>query len=317
MKGRFQGICGAVLVLGMVGSPWCSPAVAGDGGATSFVTNPPGPGYWLLTADGDSYGYNASAMSTASSVNCVNPTPRYPTESPVTCIGLSADASGDGFWIGEAPTEYNGLGTPGYRGVVSSVGVTSDSANGSSVTYSVSGLNAPVVGVAAAPIGAWLASSDGGVFALGGASFYGSAGGIPLNKPVVGIAATPDGGGYWLVASDGGVFSYGDAQFHGSMGGKSLNAPIVGIAASPNGNGYWEVGADGGVFSFGSATFQGSTGSIRLNKPIVGMASNPDGTGYWLVASDGGVFAYGDAPFLGAATGQPLTFPVIGITSKG
>ena len=55
-----------------------------------------------------------------------------------------------------------------------------------------------------------------GIFAYGDASFYGSTGGVTLNKPVVAMAATPDGKGYWLVASDGGIFAYGDASFYGS-----------------------------------------------------------------------------------------------------
>jgi hypothetical protein len=80
--------------------------------------------------------------------------------------------------------------------------------------------------------GYWLVASDGGVFAYGDASFYGSTGGQTLNKPIVGIATTPDGKGYWLVASDGGVFAYGDASFYGSTGGQTLNKPIVGSAGA-------------------------------------------------------------------------------------
>ena len=71
--------------------------------------------------------------------------------------------------------------------------------------------------------GYWEVASDGGIFAFGGAPFYGSMGGKPLNKPIVGIASTPTGTGYWQVASDGGLFAFGGAQFHGSMGGKPLN----------------------------------------------------------------------------------------------
>ena len=71
-------------------------------------------------------------------------------------------------------------------------------------------------------------ASDGGIFSFGGAPFFGSTGGIHLNKPVVGMAATPDSQGYWLVASDGGIFAFGDAGFYGSMGGHHLNKPIVG-----------------------------------------------------------------------------------------
>jgi hypothetical protein len=160
-----------------------------------------------------------------------------------------------------------------------------------------------------------MVGSDGGIFDFGDATFWGSTGGITLNKPVVGMAATPSTSGYWLVASDGGVFSYGDARFYGSMGGKPLNEPIVGMASTPKGDGYWEVASDGGIFSFGSAQFFGSTGSMHLNKPIVGLAATPDGKGYWLVASDGGIFAYGDAQFHGSTGGQPLNKPVVGMAA--
>ncbi len=136
--------------------------------------------------------------------------------------------------------------------------------------------------------GYWEVASDGGVFGFGSAQFYGSMGAKPLNAPIVGMAAAPGGNGYWEVASDGGVFGFGSAQFYGSMGAKPLNAPIVGMAAAPGGNGYWEVASDGGVFGFGSAQFYGSMGAKPLNAPIVGMAAAPGGNGYWEVASDGG-----------------------------
>jgi lysophospholipase L1-like esterase len=78
--------------------------------------------------------------------------------------------------------------------------------------------------------GYWEVASDGGVFSFGSAQFYGSMGGKALDAPIVGMAAAPGGNGYWEVASDGGVFSFGSAQFYGSMGGKALDAPIVGMA---------------------------------------------------------------------------------------
>ena len=91
---------------------------------------------------------------------------------------------------------------------------------------------APIVGVVSNPADSnyfyagqyWLVGSDGGVFAAGGAPFYGSMGGRPLNAPIVGIATTPVGDGYWLVASDGGIFAFGGAAFLGSMGGSPLNS---------------------------------------------------------------------------------------------
>jgi hypothetical protein len=162
----------------------------------------------------------------------------------------------------------------------------------------------------------WEAAADGGIFSFGGAGFYGSMGGTPLNKPVVGMAATPDGGGYWEVASDGGIFSFGDASFYGSMGGTPLNQPVVGMASTPDGKGYWLVAADGGIFAFGDASFYGSMGGKHLNQPIVGMAATPDGDGYWLVAADGGIFSFGDATFSGSMGGTPLNEPVVGMAAN-
>jgi len=161
----------------------------------------------------------------------------------------------------------------------------------------------------------WLVAADGGIFAFGGAPFYGSTGGMTLDKPVIGMAGTPGSKGYWLAASDGGVFAYGNAQFYGSMGGKPLNRPIVGIAATPTGGGYWLVASDGGIFAFGNAQFYGSMGGKPLNRPVVGMAAAPTGGGYWLVATDGGVFAFGSAKFHGSTGNETLNEPITGITS--
>jgi hypothetical protein len=161
---------------------------------------------------------------------------------------------------------------------------------------------APVVGIAATPSGRgyWLAGADGGVFSYGDAHFYGSTGGLHLNRPIVAIAATPTGHGYWLVASDGGVFTFGDARFFGSTGDLRLNQPIVALSPSASGRGYWLVASDGGVFSFGGARFFGSTGDLRLNQPIVALSPSASGRGYWLVASDGGVFSFGGAHYAGS-----------------
>ena len=161
----------------------------------------------------------------------------------------------------------------------------------------------------------WLVASDGGIFSFGGAQFYGSMGGRPLNEPIVGIAAVPGGGGYWEVASDGGIFSFGTAQFYGSMGGRPLNKPVVGIAATPTGGGYWEVASDGGIFAFGNAQFYGSTGNLTLNAPIVAMTPFPNGAGYWFTASDGGVFAYGDSQFYGSLGGTPQSRPAVAMAA--
>ena len=160
-----------------------------------------------------------------------------------------------------------------------------------------------------------LVAQDGGIFAFGGAGFFGSTGAIRLASPVVGMANTPSNVGYWLVAGDGGVFAFGDAGFYGSTGGTRLAQPVVGMAPTPSGKGYWLVAKDGGVFAFGDAKFFGSTGGMRLASPVVGMARTPSGRGYWLVAQDGGVFAFGDAAFRGSTGGIRLAQPVVGMAS--
>jgi hypothetical protein len=179
------------------------------------------------------------------------------------------------------------------------------------------GNGASTAGAATKQVSAyWLVASDGGVFAFGGAGFYGSTGAIHLNRPVVGMAGTKTSQGYWLVASDGGIFSFGNARFEGSTGGMPLNRPVVGMAATPDSGGYWLVASDGGIFAFGDAKFYGSMGGRHLNKPIVGMAATPDGKGYWLVAADGGIFAFGNARFYGSTGNLRLNKPIVGMTAQ-
>src|SRR3954451_2439967 len=166
--------------------------------------------------------------------------------------------------------------------------------------------------------GYWVLGSDGGVFSFGAAPFYGSTGGMKLNRPVNGMAATPTGKGYWLTASDGGIFSYGDAGFYGSTSAMPLVAPVVGMATTPTGKGYWLLAADGGIFAFGDAAFFGSTGGMPLASPVVSMAATPTGKGYWLIAADGGIFAFGDAKFYGSTASIKLAAPIVGMaTAKG
>ena len=171
------------------------------------------------------------------------------------------------------------------------------------------------------PRGYWLVGSDGGIFSFGQAHFYGSMGGIPLQRPVVGITPTHDKHGYWLVASDGGIFSFGDSNYYGSIPGlgihpagsgqpNSLDAPIVGMVPSSDGNGYFMVAADGGVFAFGDAKFAGSCPGIGgCAGTAVAVMPDQSGNGYWLVTTAGNIYAFGDAPFFGAP--PPQSSPVV------
>jgi hypothetical protein len=180
------------------------------------------------------------------------------------------------------------------------------------------------------PEGYWLVGSDGGIFSFGAASFYGSMGGIPLQRPVVGIVSTPAGKGYWLVGSDGGVFAFGDAGYFGSIPGlgihpadsglpNSLEAPIVGIVSSNDGQGYFMVASDGGVFAFGDATFAGSCPGIGgCSGAAVAVVPGQEYQGYWLVTATGHVYDFG-VPKFGEPGPQssPITSASISIDEYG
>jgi hypothetical protein len=210
-----------------------------------------------------------------------------------------------------------------FRRVVRGVLVTSSLLTLLVVAPSVGGM-APPAGAqtdpppANSPVLAYtLASRDGGVYAFGGARFYGS---LPSERiipaqPIVGVAITAHDAGYWLVAADGGIFAFGNAGFYGSTGAHPLHSPVVSMAATPDGHGYWEVAADGGIFAFGDAGFYGSTGSTSLTRQMVGISVTPDGQGYWEVAADGGIFAFGDAGYHGSMSGLPLADAVTGVSS--
>lgn len=300
-------------------------AVPGGAVTNPRTTPPASSGYWLMTATGATYAYNAPYLADVATNSAGNPLDRIdltdcgngpgtPIPSVTECVSISANTAGQGYWVGQSShfvqdgvTRYADAGIP--QGDVDGECNGPESAGAYQPT--------PLVGIASAPIGAWLTTANGGVFAICGAIFFGSMGGSPLNAPIVGMAATPDGSGYWEVGADGGVFGFGDAGFYGSMGGQHLNRPIVGMASTPDGKGYWLVASDGGVFAFGDARFSGSMGGSVLNAPMVGIAANPAGTGYWTVAADGGVFAFGDAPYLGSPEGQIFDTSVVGITSRG
>lgn len=149
--------------------------------------------------------------------------------------------------------------------------------------------------------GYWMVASDGGVFSFGDAQFYGSTGGMNLNKPIIGMATTPSGNGYWLVASDGGVFSFGDAPFLGSTGNIKLTADIIGIRGTSSGNGYWLFARDGGVFTFGDAEFLGTPWLgyypyvYQVGVDADSVTSSAQEQGYWFLNPSGSIQAYGSA----------------------
>ena len=164
--------------------------------------------------------------------------------------------------------------------------------------------------------GLWMSGSDGKVFNLGNAAFFGSTGGVPLNKPIVGMAPTPDGGGYWLVACGRrGVLLRGRRvprfdRWHAPQQAHRGHGP------HPR---RWRVLA-GGVRTAGCSP-SGTPGSTV--RPVACPSTSPSwawppprtvaGTGWW--RADGGVFAFGDAGFHGSTGSIALNKPIVGMAA--
>ena len=169
-----------------------------------------------------------------------------------------------------------------------------------------------VVVIPPPPPGYWIVGADGGVFAFGGATFFGSAGGPGLNAPAVGIAHTRQQGllGGQLERWRGALRRRRQLR---QPPGHRLERPGGGHRRHPRRGRLLAGRGRRGDFAFGDAAYDGSMGGKPLNKPIVGIAATPDGGGYWLVASDGGIFSFGDAQFAGSMGGKPLNQPIVGV----
>ncbi len=256
-----------------------------------------GGGYWLANGSGRVANFGLDHLGDLSGSALTS-----------AVSGIAANPTSTGYWL----TQENGVVTP--------FGAAADFADLADFAVVPT---FPIVDMAATSTGGgvYLLGSDGGVFALGDAVFYGSTGDIALDQPIVSMANHATGQGYWFVALDGGIFTFGpDAPFLGSVPElipfDQLAAPVVGMAVTPSGNGYWLVASDGGIFAFGDAAFYGSIPGVlpagtTLDEPIVGIVATKTGNGYWLVARDGGVFAFGDAEFKGS---DPTLGEVVGLS---
>ncbi|MEM9037143.1 MAG: fibronectin type III domain-containing protein [Actinomycetota bacterium] len=260
--------------------------------ATSEVVMVSATGYWLLETDGTVYPFgNTEALGsltptagvTAVDIVAVPNNTGYwvlDTSGTVSAFGSAVDHGSvvaDSLLDGEVVTTMSSTPTGGGYWIFTNIGRAVAFGDATDIPDLVdleiaALLNGPIVDSVATPsgLGYYMIGSDGGVFSLGDAEFYGSMGGVDLNQPVNGIVPDPDGVGYWLVAGDGGVFAF-EADFVGSMGSTPLNAPVVGMVAY--GDAYLMVGADGGVFNFSDLPFVGSLGDTPPDTGIVAIAA--------------------------------------------
>ncbi len=191
-------------------------------------------------------------------------------------------------------------------------------------------VNSPAVAIADAGGNGkyWIATSDGGVFAMGNATYYGSMAGKSLVQPLTSMAARPQHDGYWLLGGDGGVFGFGSAAYHNKPNSSSTAEFYRAIISTPDGGGYWVISNYGNIMKFGDANiYSGVAASghnsidadiAKYNEPtygtlngrpgcgIVAADRSTSGNGLILVGCDGSVYVYGDMPYRGGANTNNL-----------
>jgi hypothetical protein len=276
------------LLAAVLAVPLVVGVLPGVGGVAEAAVPP--AGYWMLDAQGRIEAFGDAAKF-------------GPAGSNITASDIEAKSDGSGVWVVDTAGTVYAFGTSQVLGskptlnagekivtmsrtasgvgywLTSSTGRTfnyGDAAKLGNVTDFTPGnvpLNQPIIDSAPTVDGraVYMVAQDGGVFAMGGAPFFGSTANLKLNSPVRSIVPDPDGAGYWLIAGDGGVFSY-NADFKGSTANLKLNKPIVGMVAY--GDAYLQVAADGGIFNFAkNLDFFGSLGGKTIPAPIVSVAA--------------------------------------------
>jgi hypothetical protein len=241
--------------------------------------------------------------------------------SPVPVRGIVATPGTQGYWMfnvagtvytfGDATNQGDGSHLPTLGGVAVFL-FTSLVPGSTTVTADVAGATSAVTQRWTAPVGYWMVSSDGAVYAFGGATELGDVTDVLKGRAAVDLEPTPTTLGYWIVYDAGHVFPFGDAGPLGEIGAGVLvtGERVTSLTATPSGRGYWIFTSKGRVVPFGDATFLGDMSKVTLNGPVLGSIATPSGRGYYMVASDGGIFAFGDARFAGSMGGKRLNAPV-------
>jgi F5/8 type C domain/Bacterial Ig-like domain (group 3) len=253
----------------------------------------PAPGYWLVTRNGQVYGWGgAQALGNATTSASTGPV-----------VGVAATPTAHGYWVVTATGTVMAFGDARFYGDLPDLDLhVSD-----------------VVAIAPTTDGKgyYLVGADGGFFTFGDAKFHGSVPGIHIHvKDIVGMVSTPGGAGYLLVGADGGVFTFGQSRFYGSLPGIHKHVhDIMAILPSSTATGYVLVGADGGAFVFGSGVrFYGSLpGEGARVSNVVGIALTPDDGGYYMAGADGHVYGFGNAQAGSAPAGLSANLPVAAI----
>jgi hypothetical protein len=145
----------------------------------------PSAGFYLISAYGNLYNLNGARFYGS---------PHASRTAVSTITGMAVTPDGRGYWLIDAAGQIFSYGNAARLPAVSS--------------------RYPVRGIAAASAGgAWVWTSHGNVFNVGGAPFYGS----PYHEgyrssSFTGLATGKDRAGYWMVQSGGSVLPFGSAE---------------------------------------------------------------------------------------------------------
>jgi hypothetical protein len=103
-------------------------------------------------------------------------------------------------------------------------------------------------------------AADGGIFAYGDSTFYGSLGGEPLKRPIVSMADIPANTGYWMTDDNGAVSAFGQAGYFGSAP-QVLRHPVVDMVEAAG------TGTAGGL-PYQSGAYGYDISNYQCNQPL-------------------------------------------------
>jgi hypothetical protein len=193
---------GGVFAFGDAPFVGSAASLALAGPVVAMAGTPTNRGYWLVTSDGGVFAFGDARF--AGSLGTAAP--------PAPIVAIAPTRTGKGYLLLAENGDVFAFGDAHYRGGAKQAGTTAValSAPASGTDYWVAFANAgrtelaatraflfpplppvnsPITSMVATPRsdGAWLASADGGVFALGTAGFYGTAIGFGVRAPIVAV----------------------------------------------------------------------------------------------------------------------------------
>ena len=231
----------------------------------------------LLDAGGDGSAVIVHALAD----NYANIPPRYRSTTlgaPVSGPDAATLATGDSGGRQRCGRVEGGglsIGPGGGYWLVDAAGTVTPFGTAPRLASAPARAGAPVVGMAATPSrqGYWVAASDGGVSAVGDATFAGSAAGARLARPVVGIAA-PEGQVTAVLRDSSGR---GQGVVHFSQDGAKVRVHVVARGLVPGWHGFHVHAVGNCTVGDPASPFTAAGGHLGSGAPTNQSHSDHDG----------------------------------------